>query len=318
MSHSYALLGGINHSEKDLLSTLTSDSLGYGAFAVGVFFLFGGYLIAGSAERSKTFTSFIKKRILRIIPELVFLVLMLAFVIGPLASSLPTAQYFTNPSLPLFLLNIVLIPEHSLPGLFNSNPYPNVVDGSLWTLPVEFCCYLLVFLSFKITHFNRSSYLKLSAPIALLTFIYFIILYPYQISVVRPILLYWIGTTAYVFRDSIRIPSPLAFGSFIVFCISLPIGWSDAAMLVCFPIFMAWLAFSVKASKTSLRLNKLELSYGVYLWGWPVGQLVVLMYPSINVKILAFTTIALSLIMGFIGRELTSRFASAIQRKHTS
>lgn len=318
VSHSYALLGGINHSEKDLLSTITSDSLGYGAFAVGVFFLFGGYLIAGSAKRSKTFSSFIKKRILRIIPELAFLVLMLAFVIGPLASSLPPAQYFTNPSLPLFLLNIVLVPVHSLPGLFSSNPYPNVVDGSLWTLPVEFFCYLLVFLSFKITHFNRNSYLKLSAPIALLTFIYFIILYPYQISVVRPILLYWIGTTAYVFRESIRIPNPLALGSFIIFCISLPIGWSDAAMLVCFPIFMAWLAFSVKASKTSLRLNKLELSYGVYLWGWPVGQLVVLMYPSINVKILAFTTIALSLIMGFLGRELTSRFVSAIQRKYTS
>lgn len=318
VSHSYALIGGINHSEKDLLSTITSDNLGYGAFAVGVFFLFGGYLIAGSAERSKTFTSFIKKRILRIIPELAFLVLMLAFVIGPLASSLPPAQYFTNPSLPVFLLNIALIPVHSLPGLFNSNPYPNVVDGSLWTLPVEFSCYLLVFLSFKLTHFDRNKYLKLSAPIALLVLIYFIILYPYQISVVRPVLLYWIGTTAYVFKDSIHIPKPLALGSFFVFCISLPLGWSDATMLACFPIFMAWLAFSVKASKASLLLNKLELSYGVYLWGWPAGQLVVLLHPNISVEVLALTTIIFSLIMGFMGQILASRLVNTIQRKQAN
>ena len=151
MSHSYALVGGINHGEKDLLSTITSNSLGYGAFAVGVFFLFGGYLIAGSAERSKTFTSFIKNRIWRIIPDLVipdlaFLALMLTYVIRPLASSLPPCLY-----------------------LFH--------------------------------YFNT-----------------------YQISAVRPVLSYWIGTTAYVYKKCIRIPNLLALGSFIVFCISLPIG----------------------------------------------------------------------------------------------
>ena len=177
---------------------------------------------------------------------------------------------------------------------------------------MEFCCYLLVFLSYKLTHFDRNKYLKLSAPIALLVFIYFIILYPYQISVVRPVLLYWIGTTAYVFKDSIRIPNPLALGSFFVFCISLPIGWSDATMLACFPIFMAWLAFSAKASKASLLLNKLELSYGVYLWGWPIGQLVVLLHPNISVEVLALTTIIFSLIMGFMGQILASRLVNTI------
>lgn len=30
MSHSYALVGGNNHSENDLLSTIMSDSLGNG------------------------------------------------------------------------------------------------------------------------------------------------------------------------------------------------------------------------------------------------------------------------------------------------
>ena len=69
-----------------------------------------------------------------------------------------------------------------------------------------------------------------SLPPCLYLFHYF---NTYQISAVRPVLLYWIGTTAYVYKKCIRIPNLLALGSFIVFCISLPIGshWNNLSTL---------------------------------------------------------------------------------------
>lgn len=34
-----------------------------------------------------------------------------------------------------------------LPGVFDSNPYPGAINGSLWTLPWEFLCYILLSLT---------------------------------------------------------------------------------------------------------------------------------------------------------------------------
>src|SRR5262249_47788584 len=44
------------------------------------------------------------------------------------------------------LLNAVLHPVRKLPGVFEHNPYPYEVNGSLWTLAYEAACYTAVLL----------------------------------------------------------------------------------------------------------------------------------------------------------------------------
>ena len=110
VSHCYAVvLGGDAGS---YLLKFTGDRLSPGGVSVGVFFLFGGFLIARSCEHHPEAKKFFSARILRLFPELLFVVILTAFVFGPLFSTLSPVEYFTNPQTYKYLLNGVLIMVH--------------------------------------------------------------------------------------------------------------------------------------------------------------------------------------------------------------
>jgi peptidoglycan/LPS O-acetylase OafA/YrhL len=107
---------------------------------VPMFFVVSGFLITASAQRL-TVRPYLLNRAARIFPALIGVVLLSAFVIGPLFTSLPLADYFSDPLLRRYLLNAVGLISYELPGLFHANPFPRVVNGSLWTVPYELICY---------------------------------------------------------------------------------------------------------------------------------------------------------------------------------
>lgn len=113
------------------------------SLAVKVFFVISGYLISESWLRDPQINRFLIRRALRIFPALIVVVLLSVLVLGPLATTLSIAGYFGNISVLMYLKNIFLYPVYYLPGVFQSNPYPIAVNGSLWSLPVEFSMYLL-------------------------------------------------------------------------------------------------------------------------------------------------------------------------------
>ncbi|RFU46025.1 acyltransferase [Paraburkholderia sp. DHOC27] len=113
------------------------------SIAVKVFFVISGYLVTESWRRDPSPSRYLWRRALRIFPALVVVTLLSTFVLGPLVSTLPLADYLHSPLIPRYLQNIILRPASLLPGVFNTLPYPNAVNGSLWTLPVEFGMYLI-------------------------------------------------------------------------------------------------------------------------------------------------------------------------------
>ena len=121
--------------------------LGYQIHALGVvvFFSISGYLIAGSWQRKRRLPSYLLSRCLRIFPALLLVVALTTLVIGPAMSTLKTGQYFAEPGTWRYLwANVRLEPRYDLPGVFAQLPFPTAVNGSLWTLPAEFFCYLVV------------------------------------------------------------------------------------------------------------------------------------------------------------------------------
>lgn len=116
----------------------------YGALGVGIFFVISGYLVSGSLARSASLGDYLKKRLLRIEPGLIAALLVTALVLGATLTTLPLAQYLTSPDVWLYVAkNALLYPvDYTLPGVFAANPFPAVVNGSLWTLRLEFSCYL--------------------------------------------------------------------------------------------------------------------------------------------------------------------------------
>jgi peptidoglycan/LPS O-acetylase OafA/YrhL len=114
-----------------------------GTIGVKIFFSISGYLVALSWLRDPNLPRFLLRRSLRIFPALIVVVVLSAFVLGPVVTRLPLAAYFRSHHTYTYLQNIALHIDYFLPGVFPNNIYPIAVNGSLWSLPAEFAMYLL-------------------------------------------------------------------------------------------------------------------------------------------------------------------------------
>ncbi len=124
--------------------------LGYlplGPVAVYIFFALSGNLVYQSFAADPHLGRFLVRRALRLFPALIVVTLLAILALGPLVSSLPADAYFANPATRFHLWNVALYPVYFLPGVFTEHHVANAVNGSLWSLPIEFLMYLSVPLS---------------------------------------------------------------------------------------------------------------------------------------------------------------------------
>ncbi len=113
--------------------------------AVHSFFIVSGFLIFMSYERSSSLKSYLSKRVRRIVPAYITVVMTL-FLVLSLLSELSLASYFTSTESWSYLFANLLTLNFlhpTLPGVFESNYLP-AIDGSLWTIKVEVAFYLSV------------------------------------------------------------------------------------------------------------------------------------------------------------------------------
>lgn len=140
ITHSYAL--SVN-GNCDWLCSLTNGNVNFAYIGVRAFFVISGYLIYQSAQRSISFLDFFKKRVLRIFPALLVVLILTCLVIPfvyessvPLFSNSSYLSYFPNNML---LFNV----QMGVEGVFENNPYQSAINGCLWTLRYEFLFYIL-------------------------------------------------------------------------------------------------------------------------------------------------------------------------------
>lgn len=271
LSHSFPLSVGT----KDFLES-SFLKVSFGELAVSFFFVMSGVLIAKSVQRYDRPAAYFKARCLRIFPPLAAVVLACAFLAGPLVTRLQTGAYLAAPGTWKYLLNAVLLPVHNLPGVFEGNPFNTSVNGSLWTLPVEFLCYCFCFAAHKTGILSHTRRYLLFVPIFLTGAVaaYFLLNFAGGAiqAMVRPISLFFVGMGYYVFRDTLRLNKTLAFIMLPLFVSLSAMGFKDAALILLFPYIAVVFTFTV--SPLNRFLNGSDLSYGIYLWGFPIQQLV--------------------------------------------
>jgi len=130
-----------------VLSTNTGPGFWGVPFArigLDIFFSISGYMVTGSWMRTPDLRSFFAKRALRILPGLAACVLFTTFVLGARLTRLPLGEYLTSQGTFKYLANIVLHPTLYLPGVFEGMKLGGAVNGSLWSLFPEALCYLTV------------------------------------------------------------------------------------------------------------------------------------------------------------------------------
>ena len=115
-----------------------------GPLGVYIFFAISGYLVAQSWQRDPSVPRFLAKRALRIFPGLLVCTLLSVFVLGPWLTTLDMVTYWRNEHTLGYFTNMALYMTYHLPGVFAQNRLPHAVNGSLWSLPIEFFMYLLL------------------------------------------------------------------------------------------------------------------------------------------------------------------------------
>lgn len=142
VSHAYPIALGPGSAQP--MAAATGYTLG--SLSVFVFFAISGFLITASFERTRSHTSFLLARFLRLMPGLFVNLLLVAFLLGPLVTTLSWQTYFSIfAPYEFFLRNMALFPlVFELPGVFQDQPFPSVV-GSIWSLRHEVLCYMGIF-----------------------------------------------------------------------------------------------------------------------------------------------------------------------------
>ena len=285
-SHSYYLLAAparpLNESEP--LTFLTGGQMTFGNLGVWIFFAISGYLITQSLLRSTSYATYFTKRSLRIFPALVVDIFIAAFVWGPLVTTLPLAEYFSSYDTYRYLLNVNLYRiVYELPGVFTDNPLTNFVNGSLWTLPFEFTCYIgIVVLHFLFILRNR----YVHAAFYFLGLIAWAIIYQTKyFTFVIPILglpiqyltlsiYFGTGTLFFLFRDKIPLRFSWSMMVLAIWCAAFYLNLGVVFSYFCLPYITFWFAYEPKIKLHGVaRLG--DFSYGLYIYSWTVQQTII-------------------------------------------
>jgi len=262
------------------------------SFGVMVFFSASGYLVARAAARTPDLKSFARNRALRIFPGLAVCLLVIVLVMGGVATDLAKPDYYGNWLTYKYFLNIFLFPlQTQLPGVFLHNPQPDNVNGSLWSLSSEISAYFLIALIFV---FRRKAKILLTASAALLILHYLVS----KIYGIYPLIYYPIGygtegnyffliyfhkveasrlIAMFIIAASLNYAVPSLFRRRYVLagCVLLALTGHTPLYepLAIFLLPYATVTFGRRPFRFSNLLRQFDLSYGIYLYHFPIMQL---------------------------------------------
>ena len=234
---------------------------------MALFFIVSGYLITKSFIASKSVAHFVLARMLRLLPALAVTLVLLAAVVGPVLTTLTLADYFSREEVARFVwLNLSLTGfAYELPGVFTNLPFPKAVDGSLWTLVYEARCYMLVVALGIIRCLNKWTV----AAILGASFIASEMLLGGDMVELGS---YFAGGAVMFFWQP-RLRGSVALGCIVILLVSILAGGFRLACATAGAYLVIYVARSVRP--VQLRwLRGTDMSYGIYLWAFPVQQAV--------------------------------------------
>jgi peptidoglycan/LPS O-acetylase OafA/YrhL len=314
VSHAFSTTTGVLTNEPLTVST----GFTLGEHAVNGFFAISGFLVTMSFDR-RGWRDYAVARVLRIAPALVVATLVTALALGPALTRLPIGQYFAEPGLWRF---IALTPTTfkratSLPGVFADNPFPWPM-ATVWTLKYEVYCYVGV-LAGGLAGLLRSRIAALGLTVALfLAIIALDLIDPGAGKAVQTTFrlpfLFAAGGALYLWRDTAR----LSWGAALAL---LAATWLAAetpayrALLFAFEAYAAILVGLAPGLTHPALEPPADLSYGVYLYGWPIQQALVQLYPSAGAFVLLGPALILSVLLAILSWYLVEKPALSLKAR---
>ena len=295
-AHSWPLSGDFDHEP---ISRLTRGQIDGGSLAVDLFFVASGFLVTQSWLRSSSFWQYLTKRVLRIYPGFLVASLIAACALAPMGAD-SVSQYFHNVHIPYFVGMAATLSMPKVPPTFLHNPFAGVVNGSLWTIRYEFGCYLIV------AAIGLASVLR--KPTAMLGLFAFLLVaagsqqywFPHVFGRLsehnqdllgewpRFLAYFFAGTLSYLFSKKIPYDSRI-----VASCIVAVVGLSvlGHGLQELFPILGTYLFLAAALKPDSPCANfgrRGDFSYGVYLYAFPIQQVVAAHIDTFHKPLLLF------------------------------
>ena len=266
-----------------------------GTLAVGAFFSLSGMMVTISA-RHRSGGQYLLARLLRIAPAYIVVLVVSAFVLAPIiyfdlhhsfggfqlfAPKGPIAYVINDAALSLSTWRWgILDVFQAIPG---NNPQPfSIINGSLWSIPVEVRCYVIALLLVIVgRRVGGTTAMVAGAGIFGFATIAYHLRPEMVVSIapdfLAPIFYQWVlvflcGAIAGTLADRIRL-TPLV--SVVVVCVFAALmiwGGHNATLLayasccLVIPVVARWIPRRI------VRIFRNDVSYGTYLWGFPVSQ----------------------------------------------
>lgn len=278
--HATTLSGGGGRVLSSVSQYLNSE------VAVDSFFVISGFLIFMSYESSQSITNYINKRVRRIFPGYITVILICAIFLSLISSS-TLSEYFNVEFIKYIIFNILTLNflHPSLPGVFEGSRM-SAVNGALWTIKIEVMFYMIVpFISIIISKYKSHKLLILTG-VYILSVIYTLIMLYFYSSEKMEIFL----------KLERQLPGQLAFfiSGGIIYCfydyfhknslllvlISIIVMITHINIIDMYVLYPASLAVIVLYFSSIFKYignwgRYGDLSFGVYIWHFPIIQVFV-------------------------------------------
>lgn len=247
--------------------------------AVFLFFSLSGFLVTGSLIK-RGVRDYAIARLLRLVPGLWVMLVVVAVGLWAVFSDLPFGTYMVHPETLSFLgWNASLLGNAwFLPGIFRDVQVSGV-NGSLWTIPQEVRCYIVLAIVGWLG--LLASRRLLAIGFVLFAVVHFALPIDAVAALERPRQLgfaFFLGVLAYQWRDRLRLSWPLALaGAALALVVAhlLPVRTIGlAALQLGFGYLVLVAAFSVPAGLKRASAALPDYSYGIYIYAFPAQQLV--------------------------------------------
>lgn len=269
------------------------------AGAVAGFFAISGYLITASRVSSRNVAEYFWRRFLRIYPALILSLLLVALLIAPLSVGLTTNNTYDWGSAFGYVLRnaLVQVRQAGIDGTLTHNPFGPAWNGSAWTLLYEVLCYLGIGVLVSVVP------RRMRAGVTIAVFL---------LCTGIGLLLQFDGLQVhYLVHNMSRLGAYFAAGAVMFFYrhwIPLNGRWATVAtvLLVALSVFevfrvlaplpVAYLVLYLGARLPLTRVGaKNDFSYGLYIFAFPVQQLLVAVFPDRQLPVLLLLLLAFAL-----------------------
>jgi peptidoglycan/LPS O-acetylase OafA/YrhL len=252
-----------------------------GGLGVGIFFSISGYLVSQSYLRSENYLAYLGKRCRRIFPGLAVSSFILVYPVAAFYYQDNLIDYLTAKETLRNLLSMIGFQPIDIPQIFSGYKFSGPPNGALWTLPIEFLCYIIL-----ATALALSTNWKAPAALLCLMVMGGVFIDPatktsfswLSISLqwlLQFSLCFLLGALLAMTKNTWnRRKEKTTLFLIAVFCLFLFKGKPEIVVMGYLAITLCTVIIGT-SFRDRLIKSRFDYSYGIYIYTWPVQQIVI-------------------------------------------